>query len=128
MLQLFLLDSFQRWSLFLQNYKILINTEDIPGGSEGKASAYNAGDLGSIPGSGRSHGEGNGNPLQYSCLENGQRSLVDYSPLDRKESDTTEWWLHFHFTFYQHWFSFQIFVAYLPSLLPQANLEYEKMP
>ena len=35
-----------------------------------KASAYNAGDLGSIPGSGRSPGEGNGNPLQYSCLEN----------------------------------------------------------
>ena len=41
-----------------------------PGGSEGKASAHNAGDLGSIPGSGRSLGEGNGNPLQYSCLEN----------------------------------------------------------
>ena len=39
-------------------------------GSEGKASAYNAGDPGSIPGSGRSPGEGNGNPLQYSCLEN----------------------------------------------------------
>ena len=39
-------------------------------GSDGKASAYNAGDLGSIPGSGRSPGEGNGNPLQYSCLEN----------------------------------------------------------
>ena len=37
---------------------------------EYKASAYNAGDLGSIPGSGRSPGEGNGNPLQYSCLEN----------------------------------------------------------
>ena len=35
-----------------------------------KASAYKAGDLGSIPGSGRSPGEGNGNPLQYSCLEN----------------------------------------------------------
>ena len=39
-------------------------------GSDGKASAYNAGDPGSIPGSGRSPGEGNGNPLQYSCLEN----------------------------------------------------------
>ena len=37
-------------------------------GSDGKASAYNAGDPGSIPGSGRSPGEGNGNPLQYSCL------------------------------------------------------------
>ena len=42
----------------------------FPGGSEGKASACNAGDPGSIPGSGRSPGEGNGNPLHYSCLEN----------------------------------------------------------
>ena len=41
----------------------------FPGGSEVKASASNAGDLGSIPGSGRSPGEGNGNLLQYSCLE-----------------------------------------------------------
>ena len=47
----------------------------FPGGSEVKVSASNAGDLGSIPGSGRSPGEGNGNPLQYSCLEN---------PMDRK--------------------------------------------
>ena len=42
----------------------------FPGGSEVKASAWNAGDPGSIPGLGRSPGEGNGNPLQYSCLEN----------------------------------------------------------
>ena len=42
----------------------------FPGSSDGKASAYKAGELGSIPGSGRSPGEGNGNPLQYSCLEN----------------------------------------------------------
>ena len=42
----------------------------FPGGSEVKASAWNEGDLGSIPGLGRSPGEGNGNPLQYSCLEN----------------------------------------------------------
>ena len=42
----------------------------FPGGSAGKESACNAGDLGSIPGLGRSPGEGNGNPLQYSCLEN----------------------------------------------------------
>ena len=42
----------------------------LPGGSEGKASACNVGDLGPIPGLGRSPGEGNGNPLQYSCLEN----------------------------------------------------------
>ena len=43
---------------------------DFPGGSDGKASAYNVGDPGSIPGSGRSPEEGYGNPLEYSCLEN----------------------------------------------------------
>ena len=42
----------------------------FPGGSDSKESACNAGDLCSIPGSGRSPGEGNGDPLQYSCLEN----------------------------------------------------------
>ena len=42
----------------------------FPGGSDGKASARNAGDRGSIPGSGRSPGEGNGTPHQHSCLEN----------------------------------------------------------
>ena len=47
----------------------------FPGGSEVKASDSNVGDPGSIPGSGRSSGEGNGNPLQYSCLEN---------PMDRE--------------------------------------------
>ena len=43
---------------------------DFPGGSDGKVSACNVGDPGSIPGLGRSPREGNGNPLQYSCLEN----------------------------------------------------------
>ena len=46
------------------------NLRGFPGGSAVKASAWNAGDPGSLPGSGRSPGEGNGNPLQYSCLEN----------------------------------------------------------
>ena len=50
--------------------EISITLWGFPGGSEVKASASNAGDLGSIPGSGRSPEEGNGNPLQYSCLEN----------------------------------------------------------
>ena len=44
--------------------------KDFPGVSDGKASAYNVGDLGLIPGSGRSPSEGNGNLLQYPCLEN----------------------------------------------------------
>jgi len=53
----------------------------FPGGSDSKESAYTAGDLGLIPGLGRSSGEGNDNPLQYSGLKNphGQRSLVGYS-------------------------------------------------
>jgi len=50
--------------------KLRVMHVDFPGGSDGKVSAYNAGDLGSIPGSGRSPGEGNGDPLQYPCLEN----------------------------------------------------------
>ena len=90
----------------------------FPGTSADKESTCNAGDPGSIPGSGRSPGEGigyplqyhwaswvwslgwedspgggHGNPLQYSCLENphGQRSLAGFSPWGRKELDTTEW-------------------------------------
>ena len=65
--------------------------KDFPGGSDGKESACNAGDPASIPGSGKSPGEGHGYPLQYSCLEN---------PVDRgawratvhgiAESDMTE--------------------------------------
>ena len=50
--------------------KTISLTSDFPGGSDGKTSVYNVGDRGSIPGLGRSTGEGNGNPLQYSCLEN----------------------------------------------------------
>ena len=50
--------------------KATVSEWGFPGGSELKASTCNAGDLGSIPGSGRPPGEGNGNPLQYSCLEN----------------------------------------------------------
>ena len=76
---------------------------DFPGGSHSKASVYNVGDPSSIPGSGRSPEEGNGNPLQYYCLENPMdrgawQATVGYSPWGRKESDTTEW-LHFHFAY-----------------------------
>ena len=63
-----------------------------PGGSDGKESSCNVGDLGLIPGSGRFSEEGSGSLLQYSCLENphGQRSLAGYSPWSCKESDMTE--------------------------------------
>ena len=64
----------------------------FPGGSDGKESACNVEDLGSIPGLGRSPGGGHGNPPQYSCLENPheQRSLVGCSPWGGKESELTQ--------------------------------------
>ena len=63
----------------------------LPGGSDGKEYAYHAGDLGLIPGSERSPGEGFGNPLQYSCLENPlDRGDWQLQPMGGKELDTTE--------------------------------------
>ena len=59
------------------------------GSSDGKESAYSAGNLGSIPGLGRSPGERNGNPLQYSCLEN-PTDRGAYSPWGHTELDTSE--------------------------------------
>ena len=72
---------------------------DFSGGSDGKASVYNAGDPGSVPGSGRSPGEGNGQstPVLLPGKSHGQRSLVGYSPWGHKESDMAEQ-LHFLFT------------------------------
>ena len=61
--------------------------QDFPGGSDGKVSAYNAGDTGSISGSGRSPGEGNGNSLQKIPW---MEDPVGYSPWGCKQSDTTE--------------------------------------
>ena len=57
------------WETWVQSLGWEDPLEKQMGGSDRKASAYNAGDPGSIPGSGRSPGEGNGNSLQYSCLE-----------------------------------------------------------
>ena len=76
------------WRSFLYSSSV------FPGGSEVKASAWNAGDSGSIPGLGRSPGEGNGNPLHSPGESHGGRSLVGYNPWGHKESDTTES-LHF---------------------------------
>ena len=64
--------------------------KDFRGGSDGKVSTCNAGDPGSIPGLGRSSEEENGNPLQYSCLENPMDSPWGHSPWGHKESDMIE--------------------------------------
>ena len=74
----------------------------VPGGSDGKESACDVGDLGSIPGSGRSPGEGNGNPFQYSCLENPmdrgacQVSVPGVAKSQTRVSDLT--FISFHYT------------------------------
>ena len=87
-----------RWCLC--NLKVILcSIHSFPGGSDGKESACNAGDLGLIPGSGRSPGEGNGNPLQYSCLEN----LIDRGAWQAMVHGVTNSWTqlskwHFHFS------------------------------
>ena len=86
----------KNWTTTTENEKNLYylpTSLGFPGSSDGKASAYNVGDPGSIPGSGRSPGEGNGNPLQYSCPENPMDwgAWGGYSPRGCKESDTTVW-------------------------------------
>ena len=70
---------------------------DFPGGSGGKASVYNVGDLGSFPELGRFPGKGNSTPLQYSCLENPMDGEA-WCPWGHKESDMTVR-LHFHFIY-----------------------------
>ena len=96
------LDTFEKYNGFhsdvwtwwcLSNILLIIYWGlDFPGSWNGKESTCNTGDLGLIPGLGRSPGRGHGNPFQYSCLENphGQRCLAGYSPWGCKESDTTE--------------------------------------
>ena len=85
---------------------ISISVPSFPGSSEGKVSACSVGDLGSIPGSGRSPGEGNGDPLWYWKIPWTEKPGAGYSPWGHKESDTTEQ-LHFLFTF-----QFQVLILY----------------
>ena len=71
----------------------------FPGGSDSKESTCNAGDLGSVPGLGRSPGGAHGNPLQYSCLENphGQRSLAGVVPgVSESDMMTEQLSMHTH--------------------------------
>ena len=95
------LSTIKTWPTYVSIYWAYHNLLGFPGGSEVKVSASNAGDPGSIPGSGRSPGEGNGNPLQYSCLENPMDGGAWYATVQwgRKESDTIEW---LHFTSFLH--------------------------
>ena len=77
----------------------MLNLQQVlspPGGSDGKVTTYNVGDPGLIPGSGRYSGEGNGNPLQYPCLENPMEGGSWWATVHRvAESDMTE---QIHFT------------------------------
>ena len=82
---------------------IIIYLHSFPGGSDSKASACNAGDLGSIPGLGRFPGEGNGNLLQYSCLEN---------PIDGGAWYTTPHWVEKCWTRLSD-FNFQFWVTFI---------------
>ena len=72
----------------------------FPDGSDGEESACNAGDVGSVPGWGRSPGEGNGYPLHYSGLENSMDRGNWQAPWGHKESDTTEWLTLFSLPFH----------------------------
>ena len=72
----------------------------FPGGSDGKVSDYNAEDLGSIPGSGISPGGRNGNPLQYSCLENSMDRGAWWATVHGVAKSPT-WLSDFTFTFIQ---------------------------
>ena len=95
MLPIFPLNIRKYYLILLKNFTMCIlccTSMNFPGGSASKESACNAGDPGSILGLGRSPGEGNGNPFQYSCSgkSHAWRNLAAYGPSSRKELDMTE--------------------------------------
>ena len=109
--------SLQHWTLLLSPVTsttrlisyVKLHVEGFPGGSEVKVSACNVGDLSLIPGSGRSPGEGNDNPLQYSCPENPKDGEGWWATVQgvHKESDTTERF-HFHFKLHGKHFKWMV--------------------
>ena len=89
----------------------------FPGGSDGKESSCNAGDLGSIPGSGRSPGEGNGYPLQYSCLENSMYMGAQWAIVHgvaKSQTQLSNWHFHFHFVIVR--LGLKSFLSFSPKL------------
>ena len=74
-------------------YDLLKLHSDFPGGSDGKVSVCNARDLGSMPGSGRFPGEGNGNPFQYSCPENPMEEGPDVHGIAKSQTQPSDYTL-----------------------------------
>ena len=107
---------------------IYIYTHIFPGGSEGKASACKAGELGSIPGSERSPGEGNGNPLQYACLEHSMdrgawwATVHEVTKSQTRLSDFTFTFTYIH-TYVYFFFNFFTFLEILS--FPEAYIKQE---
>ena len=94
----------------------------FPCGSDGKESAGNAGDLGSIPGSGRSPGERNGYPLQYSCLENSMERGAWKATVHGAAKSLT--WLSTQFIIYLAEFFLSFGILYLPCMLRDLSLRH----
>ena len=115
---LFLNNSHLRHRFFFLNY--LQPIWDFSGGSEGKASVYSAGDLGSIPRLGSFPGEGNGNPLQYSCLENPMEGGAWRAAVHGVSKSRT-WLSDFTFTFnqsgYNSWNHFSQYINMYPVII-----------
>ena len=94
----------------------------LPGGSDGKESACNAGDPGSVPGSGGSPGEGNGNPLQYSCLENSMDRGSWWATVFGLQSQTRLSDYHYYYCKCDHWLTGLLHLSFwgTSTLLPTA--------
>ena len=92
---------------------------ELIGGSEGKESACNAGDLGLIPGLGRSPGEGKGYPLQYSGLENSMDCIVHGVAKSRT------WLSNFHFILQSHFFRLHIYICMLKLKMSVKHVSFE---